>query len=118
MAQWTFPTGSADATVDVANANNSGKTLGTVGGTGAISYSNQGSLGAGDFVQPQIPGRVVQEPSTTAVGSKHHRFIWSKGFLPNNVLPIRAPKISNFNSGWVWEDMDRCYRRCRYRWKR
>ncbi|MFN8246365.1 MAG: hypothetical protein U0T56_08310 [Ferruginibacter sp.] len=49
MAQWTFPTGSADATVDVANANNSGKTLSTVGGTGAISYSNQGSLGAGDF---------------------------------------------------------------------
>ena len=47
MAQWTFPTGSADATVDVANANNSGKTLSTVGGTGAISYSNQGSPGCG-----------------------------------------------------------------------
>lgn len=42
-AEWNFPNATDNATVDIANANNAGKTISTVGGTSSITYTSNAS---------------------------------------------------------------------------
>jgi hypothetical protein len=49
IENWSFPSTSADATVDVASSANVAKTITTGGGTGTLAFNSQGAGGSGDF---------------------------------------------------------------------